>query len=367
MTRPIRIAFALPGLHRVVRGAEVALESVAERLANRPEFDLPPFGSGPARDDQPYRYSRVDCVARETFTRLPSMPVFRNDCAWEEATFAAALHNTYNPEHFDATLTCGYPFCNWLLSRAGRRDSRPAHVFVCQNGDWPAHNDQSEFRFFRCDRLVCLTGEQADRNRDRWHTTVIPNGVDPVAFTPGPAERAALGVPADVPLVLTVAALIESKRVDRAIEAVAQLPDAHHLVIGDGPQRDRIDALGRDLLGQRYTRITLPREHMRNAYRAADTLLHASMDEPFGIIYLEALACGLPVVAHDRPDTRDILGSFGFPVDTQNLNATAETLRRALTHTQDPAAANAYVDAHYSWDTVADRYADLLHSMKAAQ
>ena len=66
MSRRLRIAFALPGLHRVVRGAETAFEQIAARLALL-GHEVTVFGSGPPRLDQPYRYIRIRCVPREFF------------------------------------------------------------------------------------------------------------------------------------------------------------------------------------------------------------------------------------------------------------------------------------------------------------
>src|SRR5437667_5774 len=83
--------------------------------------------------------------------------------------------------------------------------------------------------------------------------------------------------------------------------AARNVADAHLIVAGDGEQRAQVDALGRQLLGNRFHRLTLARENMPDLYRAADALLHMSQDEPFGNIYVEALATGLPIVAHQTP------------------------------------------------------------------
>ena len=115
----------------------------------------------------------------------------------------------------DVTVTCGYPYTNWVLRSPvpGRR--RPAHVFVTQNGDWPARERGGEYRFSSCDGLVCTNPVFFERNRERWFSELIPNGIDPARFHPGPADRAALGLPGDRPIVVMVSALTESKRVAR--------------------------------------------------------------------------------------------------------------------------------------------------------
>ena len=158
------------------------------------------IGSGAPRSDQPYRYIQVPVTNRERFERLPRIPLFRSETVWEEATFVPGLLRAYDPGQYDVTVTCSYPFTNWVLRRpifGGRR--RPAHVFVTQNGDWPACARRAEFRFFGCDGLVCINPDYYDRNAGSYRAALIPNGVDVERFAPGLAERERFGLPAGGP------------------------------------------------------------------------------------------------------------------------------------------------------------------------
>ena len=161
----------------------------------------------------------------------------RNDTAYEELTFAPALLRRYRPADYDITVTCGYPFTNWILRHPGARGRRPPHVFVTQNGDWPAQSNKSEYRFFGCEGLVCTNLDFYDRNKARWRCALIPNGTDTTQFTPGEGERGRIGLPSGQTVVLIVSALIPSKRVELGIEAVSRIPDAHLVVAGNGPLR----------------------------------------------------------------------------------------------------------------------------------
>ena len=100
----MRILFALPGLHRVDRGAEIAFLSVASELARRGD-EVTLIGSGPPRPDTPYNYIQVPVSSRERFERLPHIPVFRSETVWEEATFVPGLLRAYDPSAYDVTLT----------------------------------------------------------------------------------------------------------------------------------------------------------------------------------------------------------------------------------------------------------------------
>jgi glycosyltransferase involved in cell wall biosynthesis len=356
---PLRILFALPGLHRVNRGAEVALEEVARRAARDHGFDVTVVGSGAARPDEPYDYRQVACVHRESFEHFPRIPYARDPYAWEELTFAPGLLRAYSPREFDLTVTCGYPYTNWILRSRRQDTNRPAHVFVTQNGDWMVQARNAEFKHFNCDALVCTNQQYYERHKDRYPSALIPNGVDTAAFHP-PAHR-----PAGPPTVLVVSALMPGKRVPEAIRAVAQLADVQLIVAGGGEQRQEVDALGRQLLGPRYRRLVRPRDQMPDLYRCADVLLHMSKDEAFGNIYVEALASGLPIVAHDSPVTRWIVEDQATLIDTDDFGAVARALRDVIGQ-QSPAqmhARRAVALRRFSWEIVASQYCEFFEDV----
>jgi len=362
-----RIAFALPGLHAVNRGAEVAMESVAIELAHRSDFDVTLIGSGQPRTGDPYRFIHAGRLAREKFVRWPRMPILRTEYDYEEASFALPLWRAYRPADFDVTIGCSYPFTNWVLRRKGGR-SRPPHVYVTQNGDWPCRRTNAEFKWFGCEGLVCTNPDYFKANRERYEAVLIPNGVDPGRFFPprGERNRDAFGLPADKHVVIMVSALIESKRVLEGIRAVAQCPGVFLAVAGDGPLRAEVQALGASLLPGRFLHQTLPRERMPDFYRCADVFLHMSQDEPSANAYIEALATGLPVVTHDRPVTQWTFDWTAFLVDTSNPAAVAGAIRAAAAPDADAAARRiALVQRRYTWKGIAGQYAEFLHRIIA--
>lgn len=357
-----RILLALPGLHHVSRGAETAFENVARALVRREGCAVTLMGAGAPRADEPYRYIQVPMTPRERFERWPRVPPLRSEYRWEELTFAPRLWRAVRPADYDATLTCSYPFVNWAL-RLRRRGGRPRHIFVTQNGDWPAQRRNAEYRLFGCDGLLCTNPEYYERHHARWRCALVPNGMDAARFTPGPGERAAFGLPPDRPVVLMVSALIPSKFVAIGVEAVARLPDAHLVVAGDGPLRATVDALAAARLPGRYTRLTATPDRMPALYRTADAFLHLSRDEAFGNVYVEALACGLPVVAHDYPVARWILGAHGRLTDTADPARVADALRAALDDPGDPAARHTAAADRFDWSVVAAGYAAFIKEL----
>jgi glycosyltransferase involved in cell wall biosynthesis len=348
---PLRFLFALPGFHAEDRGAEIALLSVASELARSGDA-VTVIGSGPPRGGgAPYRYQQVRAVNRRRFEALPKFPPLRSETAWEDATFAAGLLRAYDPASFDVTVTCNFPFTHWALRRGSKR--APRHLFVTQNGDWPAFSDAAEFRFFRCDGLVCTNPDYQERNAARWRTALIPNGIDPARYASATADRRGFGLPVDRPIVLMVSALIPTKRVLEGMRAVAALEDVHLVVAGDGPLRAEVDRLAEDALPGRFTRLTTTADRMPALYRSADAFLHMSLLESFGNVFVEAMASGLPIVGHDTPRLRWIVGERDTLCDTEDREATTAALRRALETGQGAADPRAQ---DFAWSTIAARY-----------
>jgi glycosyltransferase involved in cell wall biosynthesis len=352
----MRIHFVLPGLHRVERGAEIAFESVAHELGLLGE-EVVLVGSGRERGGRAYRFQHVPAVGRERFERMPKFPLLRNDYMYEELTFVAGLAFRYRRDDADLTVTCSYPYTNWFLRSfvPGRR--RPAHVFVTQNGDWPAYKRESEYRFFSCEGLVCTNPLYFERNRDRWRSILMPNGVDTDRFRPGPSDRPAFGLPADRPVVLMVSALVEGERVLEGMKAVSRLPDPFLVVAGDGPLRADVDRLAAQILPGRFLRGTFPHERMPDLYRCADVFLHPALFESFGNVYVEALSTGLPVVANDIGLTRWIFNGHGHLVDATSEEALASALNAATDGAHTGAVERAaFAGSKYSWKSVAGLY-----------
>lgn len=352
----MRLLFALSGFHRIDRGAETALLAVAQELARR-GHEVTVAGSGHERPDTSYDFIHVPAMSRERFERWPALPFFRNETQWEDATFAARLGSRVDIGSHDATVTCAYPYTSWALRRGG---GRPAHIFVTQNGDWPAVARTAEYRFFGCDGLVCTNPAYLQHNEERWNCALVPNGIDLARFSPGPAVRRALSLPEDRPVILMVSAFIDTKRVADGIRAVGKLKNAALVVAGDGPLRAEADTLAAELLPERYHRVSLSAKQMPDLYRSADVFLHMSKWESFGNVYLEAAACGLPVVAHRSDLTQWILGDAPFLCDTENEKELVFTLEQALGADGTAAATDLQ---RFSWGAIAAEYERFLEGI----
>lgn len=362
-----RVAFVLPGLGRVQRGAETAFLEVARNLAMFPDIEVELFGTG---DETPedIKTHTVSCISREKFENWPSIPFFRNEYAYEELTFTWNLRRAgvYNPDNFDATVSCTFPHVNTFLSRR-RKNGNPISIFVTQNGDWMCRAKNREYRLFECDGLVCINPEYFERNKDEYPTALIPNGTDPDFFTPDCTEPVpeSVRVTHDGPIVVMASAMIASKRVDKAIEAVAKIPNACLVVAGDGPDREAISTLAESLLPGRHKLLGSVKRHlMPHVFRQADAFLHMSQDEPFGIVYLEAGASGLPIVCHDSEISRWIMGDSAEFVDTSDLDTVAAAINSVLVPERGQQLATGIrerIIAEWSWAAQAAKYRSFIY------
>jgi glycosyltransferase involved in cell wall biosynthesis len=161
-----------------------------------------------------------------------------------------------------------------------------------------------------------------------------------------------------------VSAFIESKRVLDGIRAVSKLNDAFLAVAGDGPLRGEARKLAAELLPGRYKQLTLSADDMPDLYRSVDAFLHLSLLESFGNVFLEAWACGLPIVAHDSERLRWILGEGQFLCDTEDEDALVRLLRSALSagETASPVGIE-----RFAWPSIARQYREFISGVLAQQ
>ncbi len=129
-------------------------------------------------------------------------------------------------------------------------------------------------------------------------------GIDLEAFRPTDraAARAALGVAG--PLLVTAGALLPRKGQDLAIEALKALPGATLLLVGDGPDRGRLEGLA-ERLPVRFLGVR-PHAELPGLLAAADIMVLPTASEGLANVWIEALACGTPVVTSEVGGAREV-------------------------------------------------------------
>ncbi|MGP4050542.1 glycosyltransferase [Streptomyces sp. 2A115] len=220
-----------------------------------------------------------------------------------------------------------------------------------------------------CSRVVATCTDEvyelAEMGIPPYRTTVVPCGVDVEYFRPArngsrePGRR-----------LLAVGRLVPRKGYDQAIRALGRVPDAE-LVIAGGPEPKLLDS---DPEAERLTRLAdrlgvgdrvhllggVPHERMPQLIREADLVLCTPQYEPFGIVPVEAMACGVPVVATAVGGQTDTVADrvTGRLVPPGQPEAVAEAANELL---DSPRLLRAYGQAgreralsRYTWERVAD-------------
>ena len=222
----------------------------------------------------------------------------------------------------------------------------------------------------------------ADPSRIR----IVAPGVDHAFFGPGDRAQArrALGLPAKGPLLLFVGRIQPLKGAAVAVATLATVlqddPDAHLVVVGgpSGPRGDeevaRIDALV-DGLGLRDRVLFVPprpHELLSTFYRAADVCLVPSRSESFGLVALEAAACGTPVVASDVGGLRSLVdhGRTGYLVEEPDPEAYAGWVRQILAEpllAERLSTGSVLRARRYTWARAANLLVDIYAALTAGR
>ena len=235
------------------------------------------------------------------------------------------------------------------------------------------------------DLLICATGAERDfvagfYRADADRIRIIAGGFDASRFHPGdrPGSRARLALaepeldPARGPVILFVGRLDPMKGADLLLEAFGMLPAgsrAQLWIVGgderDADERARLDVIARraGVADRVFFHGAAPHETLPDIYRAADICAVPSTTESFGMVAVEAMACGTPVAATDvgglSTTIRD--GETGFLVAPRTAAAFAERLELLIA---DPARREQMGQAaassvlRYAWPRVARAMAD---------
>ncbi len=287
----------------------------------------------------------------------------------------------------------------WLSGQAGHRIkhelNRPLvmtfHTFArvkAQGGDpEPLLRELAETQIIGCTDAICVSCTEEERQfrslygNPPGRVEIVAPGVEHAFFAPGDRRgaRQALCLD-DRPVLLFVGRIQPLKGLDVAIQALADLgrPDALLIAVGgasglDGDvEVDRIAALIEELGLEQQVLFVPPQQHhiLSTYYRAADVVLVPSRSESFGLVALEAGACGTPVVASAVGGLLTLVdhGDTGFLVPGRGPEVFARHTRWLLDHPEaarhmgDRAAARAH---RYTWSLAAARLRRMYSDLRA--
>ncbi len=200
---------------------------------------------------------------------------------------------------------------------------------------------------------------------------VIPGGIDLVRFHPAADKRMVrerLGLPRGKTILLTVRNLVPRMGLENLIIAMQEIaksvPDIYLIIGGTGPLKDDLTGLSRRLNLDHYIHFTgfIPEDDLPEYYRAADIFLLPTIElEGFGLVTLEALASGIPVLGTPVGGTQEILSRFDKrflfrDISNESISGLLiETCQGYLNQPDkwqlDSQRCRHFAEKYYSWET----------------
>ena len=287
----------------------------------------------------------------EPIEHVPPRVDYRSSASGSKVAYAwHVLRQTLNPQPptFDAVI-CGHINLLPIAVLASWLQGAPVLLILHGIDAWTPHDSRIVRALLpQVDRFVTVSQYTKERflgwaplRAEQGH--VVPDCIDLDAYSPGPKRDALLdryGL-RDRTILLTLGRLSSDEQYkvhDEVLEVLPDLaekvPDVAYLVCGDGDDRLRLERkAGRLGVSDRVVFAGyVPEEEKEDHYRLADAFVMPGRGEGFGIVYLEALACGVPVVASSADASREAVrdGQLGAVVDPDDPSDVKEGVLKAL-------------------------------------
>jgi glycosyltransferase involved in cell wall biosynthesis len=196
---------------------------------------------------------------------------------------------------------------------------------------------------------------------------LIPYGVDAQLFSMETRKqkniiRRRLEIPEDAKIVLTVGALKrEHKRIDYIINEVGKLAGNIWLLAAGQRSEDTLylEEQAERILPGRWRYVSWPHRHINLLYGAADVFVLASLTEAFGLVIVEAMLSGLPVIVHDAPVFRWIANGTEARCIRMSCDGELERTLSEVLPSKNGAGSRAEAMRRFSWESLATQYADM--------
>jgi 1,2-diacylglycerol 3-alpha-glucosyltransferase len=391
--QPLKIFFSCSGVGIIDRGIETFFREAFDGLRGTDGLDITLYkGAGEEKPDERVLWNvpRTGSVAQ-----FLGKVVHRNAYTVEQlSTFPSIVRaiRKHRPDIiFYSDSNLGFQLFRW------RKQTGVPYRLLFSNGG-PCHPpfDRTDYvhqvaPFYLQEAFAA--GEPADRHRMVPYGITVPNGPPDVSEEAKRRIRRELALPTDRKIVLSVGWITaQQKRMDyliREVEMVKskvenQSSSGHsspYLVLlgAMDEQSKAIVDLARAKLGEEnFTARSVPHDQVADYYKAADLFVLASLQEGFGRVFLEALIYGLPVIAHDHPVMRFVLGNEGIFGDLSKEGALAGLISEALirdhrttgqrdygTTMEDAIRRREYVRERFSWPVLAPQYREMFFDCAA--
>ena len=271
-------------------------------------------------------------------------------------------HLHFDLIHAHFTWPSGY-----IGVRLKEKYGKPVIITIHENGDWFDQEVEMNHPLINtawsgADALIRVNRKDVPvlkRYNERVYS--IPNGFSP-AFRPidTAVARERLGLPGDIKVVFTLGNLIKRKGFNYLIDAMEQVcrqrGDVHCFIGGAGPERGSLQRqIDRLHLGEKVRLLgSVPSDILPLWMNACDLFVLPSLSESFGVVQIEALACGKPVVSARNRGSEEVVISdeYGLLVEPADPEDLAEKILVALDREWDREAILEYAQ-RYTWKNIA--------------
>lgn len=364
------------GLGRINRGFESFFRDCFDHLSQEKDIELYLFkGGGPSTGHE----KRLWSFDRRGFLAAAlGMPLRRSGYFVEQFTFFLSLLPSLKKHQPHVIYVSDIVLAN-LLRKYKKKFGSHYKILYCNGGPI---SPEFLFRWEFTQQVSVQHLETAlEAGLPRERQIMIPHGVQIAKeFNPLPNEkkqslRGELDLPRDKTILLSVGAINKSrKRMHYLVEELSEMTDTcpYLVMLGqiEGESRG-IMARAKDILGEDgFCTRTVPKEAVSGYYKAADVFALSSLDEGFGLVYVEAMSHGLPCLVHDYATSRFILGDYGYYGNLNEPGAMAHMLKTLSSADFAPEIAIArhhHAYERFSWDRLRPQYVEMFQKCARAE
>lgn len=312
-----KVALLCNGYGVINRGAEIYTKKMYDVLKDT--FDIDVYGIG--ETDHSFGLN--------TKTRDEIKLPWRNGRAYLESHyFCKRWYKTMMADlkkNYDIILNnSGFPGSFWC-NKYRKKSETPFIAFERGGG-----REEKLNLYFKPDCMSFLTKASRDiYSKRNVRSTVLPVGIDIDKYKKSkPKSKLLEGL--EFPIFLSTSAIVEFKRIDLIIKAIAGLDKGTFIQTSSGNMKDEIIRLGNNLLAERFKYVgVVPREDLLKLYKHSNVFINASRHEAFGNVYTEAMASGLPVVTQKDERRKEVVGNAGILIDCKDIRKFSEALLKA--------------------------------------
>jgi len=366
-----KIAIIHPSIGESLGGSQIFALELAEKLKDRCDITIfssnnkvnelcKPVFSLPRSQADKINHSLFQFI-RKTIGKVSTSP----DVVIEHITSFLPVFYHLMSGNYDVI----YPNNDWggLLVASAVRHIKGTPVLFTEHGGFIEKGKIASRNLgFKPDKYIVLSEEMkfwVKKYFPESNVDYIPNGVDFDRFNPD-IESKNIDLPR--PLILTASRYYPYKRLELIIESVSNMKKGSLLILSSGNNLDLLKKKGLEQLGEkRFRLMSVDYEEMASYYKACDVFTLPSLYEPFGLVYLEAMACNKPVVAPYDHSRMDIIGDAGILCDVTDIDAYASALKRAA---KTNFGSSPYNQARkYTWESCADKYYSAIMELISAK